>query len=107
MGGTYTLTHRCRQIFTRLVTTFGCLKPQELNRVPVNQYIPPIIHHIQVFVDNSVNDPLAYTGHLDASGIAAHLAMLERVRNSLRICSFYKNPHAPREPKSSDFEAAI
>lgn len=33
----------------------------------------------QVFVGNDIDEPLPYTGHLDAGGIAAHLAMLERV----------------------------
>lgn len=33
----------------------------------------------QVFVGNNPDEPLPYAGHLDANGIAAHLAMLERV----------------------------
>ncbi|CAM9176532.1 unnamed protein product, partial [Hapterophycus canaliculatus] len=33
-----------------------------------------------VFVGKNSDEPLPYTGHLDAGGIAAHLAMLERVR---------------------------
>lgn len=33
----------------------------------------------QIFVGNNIDEPLPYSGHLDAGGIAAHLAMLERV----------------------------
>lgn len=33
----------------------------------------------QIFVGNDIDTPLPYAGHLDAQGIAAHLAMRERV----------------------------
>lgn len=38
----------------------------------------------QVFVGNSVEQPLSYKGHLDAGGIAAHLSMLQRVECVVR-----------------------
>ncbi|CAN0080147.1 unnamed protein product [Ectocarpus fasciculatus] len=38
---------------------------------------------VKVFVGNNPNEPLPYAGHLDANGIAAHLAMLERDRRRL------------------------
>lgn len=42
----------------------------------------------QIFVGNDVDTPLPYTGHLDARGIAAHLAMVERV-STVTKCTIF------------------
>ncbi|CBJ33005.1 protein disulfide isomerase [Ectocarpus siliculosus] len=39
---------------------------------------------VKVFVGNNPDEPLPYAGHLDANGIAAHLAMLERARRLIK-----------------------
>lgn len=55
------------------------------DNLPISSFCLLLQPPLQIFVDNDVDGPLPYTGHLDARGIAAHLAMIERVSTAALI----------------------
>ncbi|CAM9290664.1 unnamed protein product [Ectocarpus sp. 6 AP-2014] len=55
---------------------------------------------VKVFVGNNPDEPLLYAGHLDANGIAAHLAMLERDRR--RVLEHQKKYSSPATKRLGD-----
>ncbi|CAN0275570.1 unnamed protein product [Ectocarpus sp. 12 AP-2014] len=55
---------------------------------------------VKVFVGNNPDEPLPYAGHLDANGIAAHLAMLERDRR--RVLEHQKKYFSPATTRLGD-----
>ncbi|CAM9280574.1 unnamed protein product [Ectocarpus sp. 4 AP-2014] len=55
---------------------------------------------VKVFAGNNPDEPLPYAGHLDAHGIAAHLAMLERDRR--RVLEHQKKYFSPATARLGD-----